>query len=114
QFEKVSQFRQIRTRVIKPGFVFNRADLDRFSITEEVDRVGKPAILSSFEAVPIASVERAGDLGRVAEAEDDFGSELQLADDLMPHRHQPDGARVLEPEITETHPPFEKRGDLAP
>ncbi len=110
--DKLAEFCKISSWSVKPGLVFEDADVVVLCVLEAIDDIGEPAELTDTRIEIVACVERAGDLRRVAQADDEFRIEPQLAEDLMPHRHQPRCPRILEAERSVTHPACEIGDDF--
>src|ERR1700682_2607087 len=108
QIEKFLQFFAADRRVVEPIFVFYIAVVEVDSIPKEIDHVNDPAIFSDFRVEAVTRIKRSGDLRGIAQAQHDFRRQLELVEDLMPYRHQPYRARILEAEIAGTHALFEK------
>src|SRR5882757_1410151 len=84
-------------------------------MTENLRRVDKPAVLAEVARQAVPLLERASHLRRAPDAQDDFGIETQLVEDLMPQWQQAGGARVLETEWRSRGQfLLEKADDLAP
>ncbi len=113
QIEKVAQFVGVGRDVVKPRFILDQAKIAAARIAEKIGRIGKPAGFADRWVEPVAGLQRAGNLGRIAQAEDDLGRQLQLVRDLMPERHQAHRTRVLEAEIRIAHAVSDERGDFA-
>src|SRR6267378_2609565 len=114
QIEKFFQFLDVGCRNVEPIFVFYRAVVEVAAISKEIDHVNEPAIFPDFRVEAVTRIKRSGDLRGIAQAQHDLRRQLELVEDLMPHRHQPYRARILEAEIGVAHPRFEKSDDLAP
>src|SRR4030081_402453 len=67
-------------------------------MAEDIEGVRQPAVFTQFKRYAVARTQRAGDMGRIAETMNDLRREPQVFADLMPHRHQLDGARIGEAE----------------
>src|ERR1700738_4237948 len=112
QIEKFLQFFDVGRRIVEPIFVFYRAVVEVAAIPKEIDHVNEPAIFSDFRVEAVTRIKRSGDLRGIAQAQHDFRRQLELVEDLMPYRHQPYRARILEAEIAGTHALFEKSDNL--
>src|SRR5260370_26260721 len=82
-------------------------------MAEDIEGVRQPAVFTQFKRYAVARTQRAGDMGRIAETMNDLRREPQFFADLMPHRHQLDGARIGEAERFTLDPLLNKSGDLA-
>jgi hypothetical protein len=106
QVEKCLQFFDVGRRTDKPIFVSHRAEIEVARIPKEIDQVDEPAIFPDCGIETVSCVERASNLRGVAQAQHNFWCQLELVENLMPHRHQARHPRVLEAKIPVTHSRF--------
>src|SRR5262249_12241540 len=92
----------------------NHSDIGLAPGAKEFERVDKPAILGEPRRHPVAPVQYARQLRRIAQAVDDFRRELQFLGDLVPDRHQPHRARIVKTEAAGADTAVDQIGDLAP
>ncbi len=111
--EELLQLFEIAERIGEPPFVFDCADIKITRVSKEVDHMGQPSVFADLEIETVAGLDRARDLGGIAQAEHDLGRQFEIVEDLVPDRHQPHRARVFKAEIAVAHPPLEKCDDLS-
>src|SRR5258708_26169628 len=83
-------------------------------MAEDIEGIREPAVFTQLKRYAVTRTQRASDMGRIAETMNDLRREPQFLADLMPHRHQLDGARIGEAERFTPDPLLDKSGDLAP
>lgn len=84
QAEETYELRRILAFLIEPSFVLDRTDFGIPQTIDNICHIDEPSTLAHFGRQSVAVMERAGNLYRISEAEDELNLGVQLSQDLLP------------------------------
>src|SRR5690242_15434048 len=74
---------------VEPRLVFERTALAIAEVLQRLRHIGKPSVLAGVGGQPVAFLQRARHLRRIAQAQHDLWREPELREDLMPQWQEP-------------------------